>query len=85
MRGEKLGMMINDEIKIHVLYTSNCTKVYICCAEDKEEIEEYRRLIANSPAMYKLISDAMKRCKGRGVYADLFERAEKLLARINGE
>ena len=47
--------------------------------------EEDAKLIAAAPEMYRLIVDALEMCKGREVYASLYTRAVKLIARIDGK
>ena len=50
-----------------------------------EETKANARLIAAAPEMYELISEALGRCKGNSVFADLYSQEKELLAQIDGE
>ena len=59
--------------------------VYNVYGDTEEETQANARLIAAAPEMYELISEALGRCKGNSVFADLYSQAKELLARIDGE
>ena len=48
-----------------------------------EQLMADARLIAAAPEMYGLIVDALRMCKGREVYASLYEQALGLITRID--
>ena len=83
------------ELETYVNYNVSSAHVYICTSHDKEEIEKYRRLIANSPTMYELLINCAEFIDDFFGYDNLKEEYPKaentrtkiynLLARIDGE
>ncbi len=67
-----------------ILLDKNC-KAIACTWECEAATERNLRLIESAPEMYKLISEALQRCKGNSVFADLYSQAKELLAQIDGE
>ena len=65
-----------------ILLDENC-KAIACTWECEAATERNLRLIESAPEMYELISEALGRCKGNSVFADLYSQAKELLARID--
>ncbi len=67
-----------------ILLDENCRAI-ACTWECEAATERNMRQLQSAPEMYELISEALQRCKGYSVFADLHDRATELLARIDGE